>query len=95
MGPATLGGVGEWETLGVEGPGEGHPGQDGLPEETLELGDDLQGPDKAPRHVRCRVGLHHWEAHRTEDGKTYRTCTICGEDEFQPPLFMGVDPHHR
>jgi hypothetical protein len=79
----------------MEGEESLQPFPDGQsPLETVQLGDD-DGPDHAPSHARCRVGLHHWATHRSEDGRPYRTCTICGKDEYNPPLFMGVDPLHR
>lgn len=87
--------MGEWEAVENGGEEGLQPSLDGQPPtETVELGDD-GGPDRPPKHARCRVGLHHWETHRSEDGRPYRTCTICGEDEYNPPLFLGVDPHHR
>ena len=87
--------VGDRETLGdgdevPRRPGDGEPSP-----ETLELGSDDDGPDTPPRHLRCRVGAHHWAKHRAEDGSTYLTCTICGQDEYHPPLFMAPDYHHR
>jgi hypothetical protein len=87
--------MGEREILGAEDEGELPAGLGEQPvKETLELADD-GGPDKPPRMMRCRVGLHHWQTHRNEDGGSYRTCSICDEDEYNTPLFTGLDPHHR
>jgi hypothetical protein len=87
--------MGEREILGAEGDGEPPAGLD---ERTVSqtLGvDGGSGPDKLARRMRCRVGLHHWETRRTEVGGLYRTCTICDEDEYNAPLFTGLDPHPR
>jgi hypothetical protein len=51
--------------------------------------------DKTTKPVRCRVGLHHFEEHKTEEGKTYRSCSICGEEEYHRPVNFGADGHHR
>ena len=82
------------ETIGTADEGERRAAADALPAETIDL-DEPGPPDDPPKHVRCRVGLHHWQTRRTDDGTTYQTCSICGQDEFHLPLFMGVDPHHR
>jgi hypothetical protein len=87
--------MGERETLGSADEGPRRTDGPEAPPETLELGSDEDAPDKPPRHLRCLVGAHHWEKRRSEDGSTYLTCTICGQDECHPPLFMGPDYHHR
>ena len=85
----------EKETVGTEGEGSVQPSPDWQsPMETVQLGND-DGPDMTPSPARCRIGLHHWATHQSEDGRAYRTCTICGQDEYSPPLFVGLDPHHR
>ncbi len=86
--------MGTRETIGTADEGERPAAADAVPAETVDL-DEAVAPGEPPKHVRCRVGLHHWQTRRNDDGTTYQTCTICGEDEFHPPLFMGVDPHHR
>jgi hypothetical protein len=58
--------------------------------DAIELGSDDGAPDKPPRRLLCRVGIHRWdEGHPTEDGRTYRTCRLCGEDEDDRPGSVG------
>jgi hypothetical protein len=54
--------------------------------EAIEQGNQETAPDKASRRLRCRLGWHRWDkGHPTEDGRTYRTCRLCGEDEDDRP----------
>ena len=63
--------------------------------ERLEHGDDNAGPDRAPKGLRCRLGLHRWQDRRSDDGRTYKTCAICGDDEYHSPIVIGPgDLHH-
>ncbi len=33
------------------------------------------------RRIRCRVfRWHHWERHSTEDGRLFKSCSVCGKD---------------
>jgi hypothetical protein len=58
--------------------------------DAIERGDEERGPDKPPRRLLCRLGVHRWDkGHPTEDGRTYRTCRWCGEDEDDRPGPIG------
>lgn len=68
----------------------------GVPsDDRLERGDDNAGPDKAPKQLRCRIGLHRWRKRLSDDGRPYKTCAICGDDEYNSPIVIGPgDLHH-
>ncbi len=51
-------------------------------------GPDAAEPEAHHKSVRCRVGAHHWETRTNDEGQTYRTCAVCGEDEFFTPTFL-------
>ena len=41
------------------------------------------------RRLRCRVlRWHHWQTHGTEDGRRYRSCSVCHRDH---PGQLGMD----
>ena len=82
----------EQEVIGADGEDVPRLGADPLTED-LDRVDEPQHPARKP--VRCRAGLHHWQEHRTEEGKVYRACTICGEEEYHAPVNFGTDSHHR
>ena len=80
------------EVIGVGDEDVPRLGEDPL---TEDLDQGIEPPDKAPKPVRCRVGMHHWQERRTEEGKVYRACTICGDEEYHPSVNFGPDAHHR
>ena len=47
----------------------------------------------AVRSLRCRLGMHHWQAHQVADGLVVTTCSLCGRE--QGPYPRHEDPGPR